>query len=105
MQKLLKEPDYDCGLLNDYGGGNIEWWQCYIRAEVGRCNGYWRSIIESHAYQQDVQKEILAIVGKMDIYRRALESIAGLKGPLTGEDAICFRTWAEEALEAHKQST
>ena len=34
--------DYDSGLLNDYGGGNVEWWQDYIREEVNRCNGYWR---------------------------------------------------------------
>jgi hypothetical protein len=36
-------PDYDAGLLNDFGGGNVEWWQDYIRAEIGRANDYWRS--------------------------------------------------------------
>ena len=38
--------DYDCGLINDYGGGNIQWWQDYIREEIGRCNDYWREQIE-----------------------------------------------------------
>jgi hypothetical protein len=42
---LLAESDYDSGYLNDYGGGNAGWWQDYIRAEVGRCNDYWRSKI------------------------------------------------------------
>lgn len=35
--------DYDCGMLNDYGGGNVDWWWDYIRAETNRCNEYWRS--------------------------------------------------------------
>lgn len=38
--------DYDSGLLNDYGCGNVEWWQDYIREEVARCNGYWRDYLE-----------------------------------------------------------
>ena len=35
--------DYDCGLINDYGGGNVQWWQDYLRHEINRCNEYWRS--------------------------------------------------------------
>jgi hypothetical protein len=27
--------EYDANLLNDYGGGNVEWWQDYIRYELG----------------------------------------------------------------------
>jgi hypothetical protein len=27
--------EYDAGLMNDYGGGNVEWWQDYIRYELG----------------------------------------------------------------------
>jgi len=46
---LLDDSDYDSGLLNDWGGGNVAWWQDYIRAEVGRCNDYWRSRIEDLA--------------------------------------------------------
>jgi len=36
----------------------------------------------------------------LGVYEMALKSIAGLDGTLTGEDATCFKTWAEEALEA-----
>lgn len=44
---MLSLPDdYDSGLLNDYGGGKVEWWQDYIREEVARCNGYWRDYLE-----------------------------------------------------------
>jgi len=32
---------YDAGLLNDYGGGNVEWWQDYIRTELDRSHDYY----------------------------------------------------------------
>lgn len=34
---------YDAGLLNDFGGGNVEWWQDYIRAELARAHDYYQS--------------------------------------------------------------
>jgi len=34
--------DYDSGLINGHGGGNVQWWQDYIRSEVNRCNQHWR---------------------------------------------------------------
>jgi hypothetical protein len=34
---------YDAGLLSDYGGGNVEWWQDYLCAEIERCNDHWES--------------------------------------------------------------
>lgn len=40
-------PDYDAGVLNDFGGGNIDWWQDYIRAEIRRANDYWRDLLRS----------------------------------------------------------
>jgi hypothetical protein len=38
-------PDYDAGLLNDFGGGDAGWWQDYIRAEIGRANEYYREAL------------------------------------------------------------
>lgn len=35
-------PDYDAGLLNDYGGGDTAWWLYYIRTEIRRANDHWR---------------------------------------------------------------
>ena len=37
--------EYDAGLLNDFGGGNVEWWQDYIRAELGRAYEHYQSQI------------------------------------------------------------
>lgn len=34
---------YDAGLLSDYGGGNVEWWQDYIRAELARAHDFYES--------------------------------------------------------------
>lgn len=41
---MNNDPDYDCGLINDYGGGDVSWWQDYIRAEIGRANDHWSEI-------------------------------------------------------------
>lgn len=34
---------YDAGLLSDFGGGNVDWWQDYIRAELGRAHDFYQS--------------------------------------------------------------
>jgi hypothetical protein len=34
--------EYDAGLLNDYGGGNVGWWWDYIRYELGRAHDYYQ---------------------------------------------------------------
>jgi hypothetical protein len=49
IRQTLAEPtvrelaEYDAGLLNDYGGGNVEWWQDYIRSELSRAYDYYQS--------------------------------------------------------------
>ncbi len=34
---------YDAGLLSDYGGGDVSWWQDYIRAELARAHEFYES--------------------------------------------------------------
>ena len=48
IKQALAEPvqelaEYNAGLLNDYGGGNVEWWQDYIRSELSRAYDYYQS--------------------------------------------------------------
>jgi len=38
--------DYDAGLLSNYGGGNVSWWQDYLRHELMACNEHWRAAIQ-----------------------------------------------------------
>jgi len=52
--------DYDAGLLNDFGGGNVEWWQDYLRAEIGRANDFWRDQIRSIAAEREATAEAKA---------------------------------------------
>lgn len=39
--------EYDAGLLNDFGGGNVEWWQDYMRAELARAYECYQFQIQS----------------------------------------------------------
>uniref|UniRef100_A0A6M3LRI1 Uncharacterized protein n=1 Tax=viral metagenome TaxID=1070528 RepID=A0A6M3LRI1_9ZZZZ len=55
--------DYDAGLLNDFGGWNVSWWQDYIRSEIGKCNEYWSSQV----------KTILSEVDRLEARGKALE--------------------------------
>ncbi|HLV84206.1 MAG TPA: hypothetical protein VKY62_10560 [Devosia sp.] len=41
--------DYDPGLINDHGGGDVGWWQDYIRSEIQSANEHWRAQIELRA--------------------------------------------------------
>ena len=48
----LELTEYDAGLLNDFGGGNVEWWQDYIRAELGRAYEHYQSQIPAQGEKQ-----------------------------------------------------
>ena len=47
--------DYDAGLLNDFGGGDVNWWQDYLRAEIERANEFWREQTEQALAAEGVQ--------------------------------------------------
>lgn len=51
------EP-YDAGLLNDFGGGNVEWWQDYIRAELGHAHDFYQSQVTTPQPAQAAQAEV-----------------------------------------------
>jgi hypothetical protein len=50
---------YDAGMLNDHGGGSIEWWQDYIRAEIERCNDHWESDYAALQAERDRLRELV----------------------------------------------
>lgn len=37
---------YDAGLLSSHGGGDVDWWQDYIRAELGRAHDFYVDQVE-----------------------------------------------------------
>lgn len=53
---------YDAGLLNDYGGGNVQWWQDYIRNELGRAHAFYQSQID--ATPKPDLAPLVALVGR-----------------------------------------
>lgn len=65
---------YDAGLLSDFGGGNVEWWQDYIRAELDRAHDYYTS---QYASQPAIPEGVVPASALRDLYRayvRLLES-------------------------------
>lgn len=83
--------DYDCGLINDWGGGNVEWWQDYIRAEIGRANEHWRTQIATLTPSPDAHAAGLREAA--EIGRKALRDIAGMD--LIGASAVAWNAARE----------
>ena len=48
-QPVASLAAYDAGLLSEFGGGNVEWWQDYIRGELARAHEFYQSQIDSRA--------------------------------------------------------
>jgi len=73
--------DYDLGLMNDYGGGNVSWWHDYLRSAVDGAN---ESAYEQYAQLED---EIKSLQEQLAAEKaRAGKADAMLKGVL---DADC----------------
>lgn len=60
-------PAYDAGLLNDYGGGNVEWWWDYIRAELNRADQYYQTAL--------AHNELPGLIAEMRRLREALIAV------------------------------
>jgi NTP pyrophosphatase (non-canonical NTP hydrolase) len=54
---VLDIPAYDAGLLGDGGGGDVEWWQDYIRAELERSHEHYLSHFADLAASPSVKGE------------------------------------------------
>ncbi len=52
--------EYDAGLLNDFGGGNVGWWQDYIRAELGRAHEFYQSQVDHAGDANTIAPERIA---------------------------------------------
>lgn len=40
---------YDAGLLASYGGGNVEWWQAYLRSELELAYEFYNSQLDTQS--------------------------------------------------------
>lgn len=50
---------YDAGLLGDGGGGNVEWWQDYLRVEIERCNDFHQAALSAVEEEIKMLRNIL----------------------------------------------
>ena len=69
---------YDCGLINDYGGGDVSWWQDYIRAEVERCSDYYEEDLARTRNELELNKKMLS--RQCDLAREAETKLEELRG-------------------------
>lgn len=82
--------DYDPGLINDHGGGNVGWWQDYIRSEIERANDFWRGQLESSECQP----------AKAQVPDEAFNIIEGIRAELTwpGWRSTSSRDWVMDSI-------
>lgn len=48
-------PQYDAGLLNDYGGGNVEWWQNYIRQLLESAHDFYQKEHDYMSFEERME--------------------------------------------------
>jgi hypothetical protein len=86
---------YDAGLLNDYGGGNVEWWQDYIRAELGRAEEFYEQQFDS------LQSALKLAQEERDDAEQMVKNLAPT-GRYNGLDIDQWKQRAEKAEADHK---
>lgn len=63
--------EYDAGILSDFGGGDICWWQDYIRAELARAHEFYQSQIDASPK------------GELESWKRGTKACAEVLGQVT----------------------
>lgn len=60
---------YDAGLLNDFGGGNVEWWHDYIRSELARAHDFYSSMLAQieEAAEKEAAEKCFEIVNNIPL--------------------------------------
>lgn len=104
---------YYAGQLNDYGGGDVDWWWDYLRSEIDRANEFHAEvhgqneaalaakdadIARLEAENQDLRtgSYLASVVEERDRLRTALETVANIAGNIP-DDILCRATGANDA--------
>ena len=85
---------YDAGLLNDYGGGNVEWWWDYLRAELERAHDFYAAQTSPPA--EGWRPEVRAFADLMEQQLRANDHKGGWK------DCKPLELWRRIGEESHE---
>lgn len=79
MGSELNLEAFDAGLLNDFGGGNTEWWLDYIRSLLGQAHEHYQTQADNwNTRAPDAKAETVA--GKnalMDLCNQVVAALAG----------------------------
>lgn len=60
---------FDAGLLNDFGGGNVDWWQDYVRSLLEQSDEHYRQHIEAR------ERAYLALSERVGVLEGVLRDI------------------------------
>lgn len=114
MVEVTQEPitldAYDEGLLADYGGGDVGWWQDYIRAALGRAHDFYQSQVTARAstapdaepvatYRHVKRGTTYAVIGEAELQCASHD-------PSEGDELVIYRgqdgkLWARMRDEFH----
>src|ERR1035437_3598312 len=57
---MTKLNTYDAGCISDFGGGNVTWWQGYLRQELTRAHEYYSGQVEAREVVDPAKKFLVA---------------------------------------------
>ena len=97
-QEPVALEEYDAGLLNDFGGGKVEWWQDYIRAELGRAYEYYQSQMVSPPKRKPLTDEEIE-----DIWKQAISQDNGRNAHLSNQPFVHIARAIEAAHGIFKE--
>lgn len=93
---------YDAGLLGDGGGGNVEWWQDYIRAELDRAHSFYNQQLATRLASQQVPVgEVQQTAPSVETGAQDDSSVEAIhRAPTSVEPAAMDEAMAEVARKA-----
>lgn len=113
MADAIELQEYDAGLINDFGGGNVGWWQDYIRAELERAYCHYQEQADGIAADNAKEIERLRTELKAAHSENNEQAYGLLNAKLTAAKAECevmrvdadrYR-WLREECKKHNSLT
>lgn len=70
---------YNAGLLNDFGGGDVQWWHTYIRTELARAHDFY---VDQFTEIKELERRIGELEGKLAEARELLVEVSRAYVPI-----------------------
>jgi hypothetical protein len=90
---------YDAGLLNDFGGGNVGWWHDYLRAELNRAHEHYdaelaalrQALVDTERCRTRWMSDCAKMESERDALREQLDSACERAADIEGKLQDKFR--------------